>query len=282
MFQVRALKPHPWQCHARRPHARTKLPDVTAAGIRAVRQVRRRAGAAVLGPRRSRRGRSADRPGRRPRLRHRRADGWAPSGEIAEMVGIDSSPNMLEQAAARRRGLRFEAGDIAAGPRTPTTTSCSPTPPAVGARPSPACSRGGGGAAARRPARRPGAGERRPSVALRWPPGGGERAVPVGDGGMPPPDPVAVNVLAPEQYAILLDHLGAGASTSDSRCTGTSSTARPTSSSGPRARRSRGSSSVLPDRLDEPFVDEYRRRLLDTIGDAAPYFYPFKRIVWGR
>ena len=28
-------------------------------------------------------------------------------------------------------------------------------------------------------------------------------------GGTPPPDQVAVNVLAPEQYAILLDHLGA-------------------------------------------------------------------------
>ena len=28
-------------------------------------------------------------------------------------------------------------------------------------------------------------------------------------GGAPPPDQVAVNVLAPEQYAILLDHLGA-------------------------------------------------------------------------
>ena len=33
-------------------------------------------------------------------------------------------------------------------------------------------------------------------------------------------------------------------------------------------------------RCYEPFVDEYRRRLLAAIGDTAPYFYPFKRILF--
>jgi trans-aconitate 2-methyltransferase len=35
----------------------------------------------------------------------------------------------------------------------------------------------------------------------------------------------------------------------------------------------------LPVELHEPFVDAYRRRLLAVIGDRAPYFYAFKRIL---
>jgi len=31
------------------------------------------------------------------------------------------------------------------------------------------------------------------------------------------------------------------------------------------------------------FVDAYRARLLSALGDRAPYYYPFKRILlWGR
>ena len=40
---------------------------------------------------------------------------------------------------------------------------------------------------------------------------------------------------------------------------------------------------VLPDELYARFLDAYRERLLDTIGDSEPYFYPFKRILmWAR
>ena len=40
---------------------------------------------------------------------------------------------------------------------------------------------------------------------------------------------------------------------------------------------------MLDPELFEQFVDEYRRRLLRAIGDTAPYFYPFQRILfWGR
>jgi hypothetical protein len=40
---------------------------------------------------------------------------------------------------------------------------------------------------------------------------------------------------------------------------------------------------LLTDDLYEDFLFDYRSRLLDTIGDRQPYFYPFKRIlVWGR
>ena len=56
-------------------------------------------------------------------------------------------------------------------------------------------------------------------------------------GGSPPSDRVAVNVLAPEQYAMLLDHLGADASTCACRSTATFSPRRATWSSGSRARR---------------------------------------------
>jgi trans-aconitate 2-methyltransferase len=40
---------------------------------------------------------------------------------------------------------------------------------------------------------------------------------------------------------------------------------------------------LLPPDLYARFVDEYRTRLLAAIGDTAPYFYPFRRILlWGR
>ena len=39
----------------------------------------------------------------------------------------------------------------------------------------------------------------------------------------------------------------------------------------------------LPADLHEPFVEAYRAALLRRIGDVAPYFYPFKRIlIWAR
>ena len=102
-------------------------------------------------------------------------------------------------------------------------------------------------------------------------------------GGAPPPDVVARNVLAPEQYAILLDHLGAAqqhvrlqvyghllGSTADvvEWVKGTSLT---------RIFR------ALPPALHDDFVDAYRTRLVAELGDRSPYFYPFKRILlWAR
>ena len=37
---------------------------------------------------------------------------------------------------------------------------------------------------------------------------------------------------------------------------------------------------LLPPDVFEAFVDEYRVRLLEAIGDTTPYFYPFKRILF--
>ena len=99
-------------------------------------------------------------------------------------------------------------------------------------------------------------------------------------GGAPPPDPVAGNVLKPEQYAELLDHLGFVeqhvrlqvyghhlASTAEvvEWTKGTSLT---------RFRR------ALSPELFDAFVDRYRTRLLEVLGDHAPYFYAFKRILF--
>jgi trans-aconitate 2-methyltransferase len=100
---------------------------------------------------------------------------------------------------------------------------------------------------------------------------------------IPPPDPVAQNVLAPEQYATVLDDLGAveqhvrlqvyphhlESSSSVVEWTKGTTLTRFTK--------------LLPTELIDPFIETYRQRLLDTIGDSSPYFYPFKRIlIWAR
>jgi trans-aconitate 2-methyltransferase len=98
----------------------------------------------------------------------------------------------------------------------------------------------------------------------------------------PPPDP-ATRVLAPEAYAELLDELGFGEqhvrlqvyvhhlpSSEDvlEWVKGTHLTYF-------RAR--------LDDELYDLYVERYRRRLLDEIGETQPYLYTFKRILmWGR
>ena len=99
----------------------------------------------------------------------------------------------------------------------------------------------------------------------------------------PPPDPVADNVLAPEQYARVLDDLGCVAqsvrlqvyahqlaSTSDAVewVKGTMLT--------------RFKEPLGPDRWND-FVEEFRARYVAEIGDRSPYFFPFKRVLlWGR
>lgn len=100
---------------------------------------------------------------------------------------------------------------------------------------------------------------------------------------MPPPDPVAENVLAPERYSVILDELGAGEQhvrlqvyphhleTSSSVVDWTKGTTLTRFTK------------LLPSELVGSFIDTYRERLLDTIGDTAPFFYPFKRILmWAR
>ncbi len=102
-------------------------------------------------------------------------------------------------------------------------------------------------------------------------------------GGDPPADPVALNVLSPEGYAVLLHELGI-----------TEPHVRLQvyphvfASSADVVEWTRGTSLIrffrrLPSELHEPFVDAYREELLARVGHRAPYFYAFKRILmWGR
>jgi trans-aconitate 2-methyltransferase len=101
--------------------------------------------------------------------------------------------------------------------------------------------------------------------------------------GMPPVDPVAANVLDPAQYATVLDQLGAV-----TQHVRVQVYPHHLPSSESVLEWVKGTTltrfvKVLPDDLYARFLEAYRERLLDTIGDSQPYFYPFKRILmWAR
>jgi trans-aconitate 2-methyltransferase len=98
-----------------------------------------------------------------------------------------------------------------------------------------------------------------------------------------PPDPVEQNVLAPEGYAELLDDLGYGRQhvrlqVYPHRLASTAAVVEWVK--GTTLTRFKGP--LGTDRWEQ-FVVAYRARLLSALGDRAPYFYPFKRILmWGR
>ncbi len=102
-------------------------------------------------------------------------------------------------------------------------------------------------------------------------------------GSAAPPDPVAVNVRRPEEYAELLDGLGF-----DRQHVRLQVYGHRLASSADVVEWVKGTSltrfrEVLPADEFERFVDEYRRRLAAELGDRSPYFYAFKRILlWGR
>ncbi len=197
---------------------------------------------------------------------------------VADVTGIDSSPAMLAAAPA---GLQVEQGDIrwwtSRGDHDLVFANASlqwvPDHPAVVARWWAALAPGGQLAVqvptnADHPAHRL-ASEVASSEPFR-------SAL----GGPPPPDQVAANVLAPEQYAILLHHLGAARQHVRLQVYG-----HVLDRSADVVEWVRGTSltrfaGLLPADVFEAFVDEYRRRLLEAIGDTAPYFYPFKRILF--
>jgi trans-aconitate 2-methyltransferase len=208
-----------------------------------------------------------------------------------EMVGVDSSPAMLAEAAGHASTtsstsseIRFEQGDIAgwtsAGDLDLVFSNAAlhwvPDHQGVVARWW-AALRPGGQLAVQIPAN---AGHPSHRVAGEVAAGEPFRSA---MGGAPPEDPVAVNVLDPVQYAILLDHLGAARQHVRMQVYG-----HTLARSADVVEWVKGSTltrfqRILPAELFEQFVDEYRRRLLLVIGDSAPYFYPFRRILfWGR
>jgi trans-aconitate 2-methyltransferase len=204
---------------------------------------------------------------------------------VEDMTGIDASPSMLERARTRSRpGLRFVDGDIgswpAGGGHDPinlvlANAALHWVPDHVGvltrwwAAIAP-----GGQLAVQMPAN---ADHHSHRVATEV---AASEPFLAALGGTPPPDPVAANVLPPEQYAILLDHLGAARQHVRLQVY-----PHVLASSAEVVEWVKGTTltrffTALPAELHEPFVAEYRRRLLAAIGDHEPYFYPFKRILF--
>jgi trans-aconitate 2-methyltransferase len=201
------------------------------------------------------------------------------------MLGIDSSPNMLREAQAfASDSVRFELGDISgwtsAGDHDLVFANAALQ--WIGDH---------------------------PSVLRAWAAGvrpGGQLAVQVPSnshhqshlagvavahaepflsafGGEPPTDPVAANVLRPEQYAELLFELGFS-----EQHVRLQVYPHPLASSGDVVEWVKGTFLTrfltrLPSELHEPFLAAYRTELLRRIGDVSPYLYLFNRVLmWGR
>jgi len=201
----------------------------------------------------------------------------------AETVGIDSSATMLGRAKPLAgAGIRFEQGDIATWEPAPYDVVFSnaalhwvPDHRRLLARLTRALS-SGGQLAVQVPANTD-----HPShtVGLAI-----ADEAPFADvfADDPPPDP-ATRVLAPEEYAELLDQLGFG-----DQHVRLQVYVHHLGSSADVVEWAKGTHLTyfrtrLTDELYAQYVDRYRRRLLDVIGEREPYVYTFKRILlWGR
>ena len=205
---------------------------------------------------------------------------WQP----VELVGVDSSPAMLAEAAPRARSpLRFQQGDLARPPLDPgfdvivanASLQWVPDHAAVLAHWAERLAPGG-------------------QVAVQVPANLDHASHAVADevAHEPrfaealehdiPPDTV-LTVQRPERYAEVLDALGFVRQHVRLQVYG-----HRLASSAEVVEWVKGTSLTrFRERMDPPtfdgFVARYRTRLLEVIGDRAPYFYAFKRILlWGR
>lgn len=201
------------------------------------------------------------------------------------MVGVDNSPAMLRAAASfARADVSFEHGDIgewtSAGDVDLVIANASlqwvPDHPTVLRRWT-AALRAGGQLAVQVPSNAAMPSHRAAvRVAEREP------YVSAFDDG-PPPDPVAANVLAPEQYASLLHGLGYA-----HQHVRLQVYPHLLPSSRHVVEWVRGTmltrfEKTLPRELFDRFVVDYERELLSEIGDHSPSFFPFRRVLlWGR
>ena len=199
-----------------------------------------------------------------------------------EVLGIDSSTSMLDQAAAHREPrVSFRPGDLATwedpGAWDVVLANASlhwaPDHPAVLARW--AASLGEHGQlAVQVPANAD-----HPSHLVAAEVAAEEPFASAFVGGSPPPDVVSENVLTPEAYAVLLHDLGFTEQTVRLQVYG-----HLLGSTADVVEWVRGSTLTrfqrgLPAKLFDELVGRYRERLLERLGDSSPYFYPFKRIL---
>jgi trans-aconitate 2-methyltransferase len=200
----------------------------------------------------------------------------------ARTTGIDTSESMLAEAAAlSEEGLRFEHGDIATFDRPADVVFSNaalhwvPDHEALFTRLT-SCLRPGGQLAVQMPRNFDHASH---LVAAEV---AGEPPFKEAMGGEPPPDPT-LGVLAPEAYAELLFSLGYAEQHARLQVYG-----HVLGSSADVVEWVRGTTltrfkSRLPDDLFAAYVDRYRQRLLERIGEHAPYFFSFKRVLlWAR
>lgn len=207
---------------------------------------------------------------------------------VAEMVGVDSSPDMLAAAstvAAEHPGLRIERGDIGrwtgTGDHDLVIANASlqwvPDHRRVLTRWT-AALRPGGQLAVQVPDN---AGQ--PSHVVAATVAASTRYASAFGAAGPPVDQVAANVLQPEAYAAVLHDLGFVEQhvrlqvyphlLDHSR--DVVEWVRGTTLNRFRA--------VLAPHVFDEFVAEYEERLLAEIGDHSPYLFPFRRILlWGR
>ena len=92
-------------------------------------------------------------------------------------------------------------------------------------------------------------------------------------------EPSAINVLPPERYAALLHRLGFARQHVRLQVYG-----HVLPSTRDVIEWTKGSTltpyrdALAPDRYEE-FIAQYTARIIDALGDAGPYFYPFKRVL---
>jgi trans-aconitate 2-methyltransferase len=98
-----------------------------------------------------------------------------------------------------------------------------------------------------------------------------------------PADPVAHNVLSPEEYSVLLYQAGFAAHTVRLQVYGHELPDAHAVVEWVKGTTLTRFAKALPADVYEQFLGTYRDRLVAILGDSRPFFYPFKRILfWAR
>lgn len=202
--------------------------------------------------------------------------------DVGHVTGVDNAPAMLAAALEHARaGVEFVDGDIAGWTATAdhdlvlanASLQWVPDHPAVLTRWA-AALRPGGALAVQVPTNAD-----HPSHRVAVATAETEPFRSALDGN-PPPDPVAANVLRPEQYAELLHDLHFEHQHVRLQVFGHELASSASVVDWVRGTSLTRFSDRLPAELHEPFIEAYRTALLAELGERSPYFYAFKRILF--